>query len=78
MTLDLRAVAEDCCRGRIVSVTEGGYDLQALAASLDGVIDAHASPAPTAASWPFSGLTSQRGQQAIDGVRQAHRQFWTL
>jgi acetoin utilization deacetylase AcuC-like enzyme len=24
MTLDLRAVAEDCCRGRIVSVTEGG------------------------------------------------------
>ena len=31
-----------CCRGRIVSVTEGGYDLQALAASLDAVIEAHA------------------------------------
>jgi len=78
MTLDLRAVAEDCCRGRIVSVTEGGYDLQALAASLDGVIEAHASPAPLVASWPASGLTSQRGQQAIDVVRQAQRQFWTI
>ena len=78
MTLDLRAVAEDCCRGRIVSVTEGGYDLQALAASLDGVIEAHASPASPAGSWPSSGLTSQRGKQAIDVVRQAHRQFWTV
>ena len=27
----------------IVSVTEGGYDLQALAASLDAIIDAHAA-----------------------------------
>jgi acetoin utilization deacetylase AcuC-like enzyme len=78
MTLELRAVAEDCCRGRIVSVTEGGYDLQALAASLDGVIDAHASPASPPASWPSSGRTSRRGPQAIDVVRQAQRQFWTL
>jgi len=78
MTLELRAVAEDCCRGRIVSVTEGGYDLQALAASLDGVIEAHASPASPPASWPSSGRTSRRGPQAIDVVRQAQRQFWTL
>jgi acetoin utilization deacetylase AcuC-like enzyme len=78
MTLDLRAVAEDCCRGRIVSVTEGGYDLQALAASLNGVIEAHAAPASQVASWPASGLTSQRGSQAIDVVRQAQRQFWTI
>jgi acetoin utilization deacetylase AcuC-like enzyme len=27
------AVAEGCCRGRIVSALEGGYDLDALAAS---------------------------------------------
>jgi len=78
MTLDVRAVAEDCCRGRIVSVTEGGYDLQALAASLNVVIEAHGSPASPAASWPSSGLTSQRGQHALEVVRQAHRQFWTL
>src|SRR5689334_19123110 len=38
MTMELRTVAEECCDGRIVLVTEGGYDLQALAASLDAVV----------------------------------------
>ena len=33
MTDQLMAVADECCGGRIVSVLEGGYDLQALAAS---------------------------------------------
>src|SRR3954454_13165395 len=57
MTTELRRVADECCRGRLVSVTEGGYDLQALAASLDAVIEAHAAPAPTAAAaWPASGI----------------------
>ena len=35
MTSELRAVAEECCRGRIVATVEGGYDLHALAESLD-------------------------------------------
>src|SRR2546422_4580797 len=35
MTADLRGVAEECCRGRLVAVTEGGYDLHALAASME-------------------------------------------
>src|SRR5207247_2924503 len=34
-TMALRNVAEAGCRGRMVLVTEGGYDLQALAASTD-------------------------------------------
>ena len=29
MTSELRRVAEECCEGRMVLVTEGGYDLQA-------------------------------------------------
>ncbi len=33
MTMELRRVAEECCGGRMVLVTEGGYDLHALAAS---------------------------------------------
>jgi acetoin utilization deacetylase AcuC-like enzyme len=32
-TAELVAAADDCCQGRIVSVLEGGYDLEALAAS---------------------------------------------
>jgi len=32
-TTELMAVADDCCGGRLVSTLEGGYDLNALAAS---------------------------------------------
>ena len=77
MTLELRAVAEECCRGRIASVTEGGYDLQALAASLDAVIAAHAAPA-SPVEWPSSGIASSRGQAAVAQVRQALAPFWTI
>lgn len=33
VTRELLEVAEKCCRGRVVSTLEGGYDLQALAES---------------------------------------------
>jgi acetoin utilization deacetylase AcuC-like enzyme len=77
MTQELRAVAEECCRGRIVSVTEGGYDLQALAASLDAVIGAHAAPAAPA-SWPSSGIASSRGDAAVAELRPLLAPFWTI
>jgi acetoin utilization deacetylase AcuC-like enzyme len=32
-TEELMALADHCCGGRIVSMLEGGYDLEALAAS---------------------------------------------
>jgi acetoin utilization deacetylase AcuC-like enzyme len=79
MTLELRAVADECCRGRIVSVTEGGYDLEALAASLDAIIDAHATPAlSTPVSWPKSGRAADRGAATLATVRRAHAAYWQL
>lgn len=33
LTRELMALADDCCEGRLVSVLEGGYDLEALADS---------------------------------------------
>ncbi|MBT4701756.1 MAG: histone deacetylase family protein, partial [Rhodospirillaceae bacterium] len=33
VTRELRAIAEDCCDGRLVSSLEGGYNLDALALS---------------------------------------------
>jgi len=33
ITRELMAVADDCCEGRVVSVLEGGYNLEALAES---------------------------------------------
>jgi acetoin utilization deacetylase AcuC-like enzyme len=79
MTLELRAVAEECCRGRIVSVTEGGYDLEALASSLDAIIGAHAAPTPsTPVSWPRSGRVAERGTAALATVRHTQASYWQL
>ena len=60
MTMALRSVAEECCAGRMVLVTEGGYDLQALAASIDAVAGVLAGPLAVP-EWPTSGIASSRG-----------------
>ena len=79
MTMELRAVADECCLGRIVAVTEGGYDLHALAASLDTSLESLAAPAAASpAAWPASGVVSDRGRIAVDTVRQALTPFWTI
>jgi len=75
MTMALRQVAEQCCRGRVVVLTEGGYDLKALAASLNATIEAlHGPLAPPA--WPSSGITSNRGAQAVRDTQAALRAYW--
>ncbi len=79
MTLELRAVADACCRGRIVCVTEGGYDLRALAASLDAVIGAlAAADPPSPIAWPSSGIASTRGAAAVTALRPVLAPYWTL
>jgi acetoin utilization deacetylase AcuC-like enzyme len=75
MTLALRKVAEECCRGRVVAVTEGGYDLQALAASLDSTIEALSGP-PGDPHWPSSGIVSSRGRDTIALTRRALAPHW--
>jgi acetoin utilization deacetylase AcuC-like enzyme len=79
MTRELRAVAEECCRGRIVSVTEGGYDLKALAASLDAVIEAHTAATPAAPlMWPRSGIASTRAAATVDQLGPLLAPFWAV
>ena len=77
MTLELRLVAEECCAGRIAAVTEGGYDLQAMADSLMGVIGALADEHPEPARWPAPGRTPPtRGRAAVANVREALGSYW--
>jgi acetoin utilization deacetylase AcuC-like enzyme len=80
MTADLRDVAEECCRGRLVAVTEGGYDLEALAASMDSVIEILSAQAPGRRDgrWPASGIASARGRTSVEAARQALRGAWRL
>src|SRR5205823_7482425 len=69
MTRVLRSVAEECCGGRIALVTEGGYDLRALAASLDAAVAGLAGTGE--ARWPTSGIASDRGRRAVAAARAA-------
>ena len=77
VTAGLVAVADECCRGRIVAVTEGGYDLKALAASLRATIAALAGdtkrddlPAPSGAT--------PRGDACLAAVLPDLKRYWTV
>jgi acetoin utilization deacetylase AcuC-like enzyme len=69
----LVGVAERHARGRIAFVTEGGYDLEALAMSLHAVLEVGAGG--TAA--PVTGDRS-RGQRAVAAARAALAPYWPL
>ena len=77
MTLELRRVAEECCNGRMALVTEGGYDLRALAASLDDVVEVLASPI-SEPQWPKSDVAPDRGRACADAAKHALAPFWAL
>lgn len=76
LTGRLCAVADNCASGRIVLVTEGGYNLRALAASLatclgalDGREEREAAPAAAADD-------VRRGRLAAQQARAAQAAFW--
>lgn len=63
--------ADECCNGRVVFVSEGGYDTQALAECSQRVLSLCAadSPKPPAA---VEGDT-RRGERSLADFRKAHR-----
>jgi acetoin utilization deacetylase AcuC-like enzyme len=77
LTALIAAAADDCCEGRIVAVTEGGYDLKALAASLGAAIDALAGTS-TLADLPAPDGDSARAQASLDAVRPHLGRYWTI
>jgi acetoin utilization deacetylase AcuC-like enzyme len=77
MTSALKRVADVCCGGRLVLVTEGGYDLHALAECLDTVIETLVSESGESA-WPTSGIASARGETAVSATQQVMAPFWKL
>jgi len=77
LTAHLAAVADEVCDGRVVALTEGGYDLHALATSLDvamRVLDGDASlddfPAPNG--------PAPRGEACLAAVLPEIKAFWQL
>jgi acetoin utilization deacetylase AcuC-like enzyme len=77
LTARIAAVADRCCNGRLVAAVEGGYDLEALAASLRGVIDVLDRPMALD-DLPVPTGDSRRGEAAIRAARAHLGQFWTI
>jgi acetoin utilization deacetylase AcuC-like enzyme len=73
----LASVADQCCGGRIVLVTEGGYDLAALGGSLRAAIGA-LDELSSRASYPAPGGPSPRGDAAVAAARAHLRAFWAI
>jgi acetoin utilization deacetylase AcuC-like enzyme len=77
MTMGIRNVADECCRGRLALVTEGGYDLKALDASLQAVVQTLAGPAG-APEWPSPNAPSTRGRFTADAAARVLGRHWKL
>jgi acetoin utilization deacetylase AcuC-like enzyme len=79
MTASLRIAAEATAAGRLVVVTEGGYDLGALGESIEAVMDVLRETDARPPRWP-SGIDTPpvRARRALDAVREAHAGSWRL
>ena len=74
MTVRLRAAADTHCGGRLVAVTEGGYDLTALKACLTETLAVMSGP--TLSPTPTVSGSSERAEAALELVRLAQAPFW--
>jgi len=84
MLTTLRATADATSRGRLVVVTEGGYDLPALGACLAATVEvlaAPASPATTSggpAAAPRASGPGVRGREAAEAALAIQKSFWPV
>ena len=76
LTSLLALVADECCNGRLVAVTEGGYDLRGLAASLRTAIGALAGDATRDQKAPDG--PTPRGDASLAAVGPHLSKFWTI
>ena len=77
LTARIAAVADRCCDGKLVAAVEGGYDLEALAATLRGVIEVLERPIALD-DLPAPTGDSRRGEAAIRAARAHLGQSWTI
>jgi acetoin utilization deacetylase AcuC-like enzyme len=75
MTATLRDLADELCGGRLGVITEGGYDLRALAESLDAIC-AVLEGASSAVAHDALRAPTGRGDRAIAAVRAVQAANW--
>src|SRR5688572_30662898 len=75
LTSSIVAIADECCGGRVVAVTEGGYDLKGLAGSLRAAIEAlEGKASPKASGEP----ATPRAEATIKAVAPHLGKYWKL
>jgi acetoin utilization deacetylase AcuC-like enzyme len=77
LTAALTAIADECCGGRVVAITEGGYDLAGFASCLRGVVPVLAGER-TLTDFPSSKAHTPRGNATVEAALPNLRQYWTL
>jgi acetoin utilization deacetylase AcuC-like enzyme len=77
VTAQIAAVADECCGGRLVAITEGGYDLAGLRDSLRAVIGA-LSGESSIDSFAVPAGPPPRADATIAAVKPHLSQFWQL
>jgi acetoin utilization deacetylase AcuC-like enzyme len=75
LTSKICAAADICCNGRVVAVTEGGYDLKALAGSLRVAIDA----LDGSGSLPSAPMgDTRRAESSLAAARRHLSKYWAI
>jgi acetoin utilization deacetylase AcuC-like enzyme len=77
LTALIAEVADQVCDGRIVALTEGGYDLHALAASL-GIALQVLGDELAVDDLPAPDGTTPRGDACLDVVTPEVTRFWRI
>jgi acetoin utilization deacetylase AcuC-like enzyme len=77
LTALIAGVADEVCAGRLVALTEGGYDLQALAASLDLALRVLAGETPDDDS-PAPSEAAPRGEACLAAVDPHLHRYWQI
>jgi len=75
LTARIGAIADECCNGRVVAVTEGGYHLKGIADSLHAVIAALDDDAVPSI---VPGASAPRGEATIAAVKPHLARYWPL
>lgn len=75
LTSALATLADECCQGRLVAVTEGGYDLRGLGDCLRAAIAAMEGRSPAA---PAPAADAPRADATIAAVRPHLARYWTI
>jgi acetoin utilization deacetylase AcuC-like enzyme len=77
LTVAIATIADECCGGRVVAITEGGYDLKGLADSLRATVHALEGEAPLATD-TRPPEPAPRGDATINAVTPHLARYWTL